>query len=44
MRLKAGEHFHVNPAKVAASDLELLLGQGQVKFSGPMNGNSRNGK
>jgi DNA polymerase-3 subunit alpha len=42
--LKAGEGFRVNPARVAAADLELLLGPGQVKFSGPFNGNGRNGK
>jgi DNA polymerase-3 subunit alpha len=42
--LKTGERFRINPAKVSASDLEMLLGQGNVKFSGPMNGNGRNGK
>src|SRR5262249_1400696 len=37
--LKTGEGFRVNPAKVAAAELELLLGPGQVKFSGTFNGN-----
>lgn len=42
--LKAGEQFRVNPNAVAISDLEMVLGSGRVKFSGPTNGNGRNGK
>jgi DNA polymerase-3 subunit alpha len=36
--LKLGEEFHVNPAGVAAAELETLLGSGSVKFAGPANG------
>jgi DNA polymerase-3 subunit alpha len=36
--LKLGEGFHVNPAGVAAAEIEALLGTGSVKFAGPTNG------
>jgi DNA polymerase-3 subunit alpha len=39
--LKLGESYRVNPATVAIAELEMLLGQGCVKFSGPVNGHSR---
>jgi DNA polymerase-3 subunit alpha len=41
--LKLGEAYRINPASVAIGELEMLLGQGCVKFSGPVNGHSRNG-
>jgi DNA polymerase-3 subunit alpha len=42
-QLKLSESYRINPANVPIADLELLLGQGAVKFSGPVNGHSRNG-
>jgi DNA polymerase-3 subunit alpha len=41
--LKLGEPWRINPANVPIADLEMLLGQGAVKFSGPVNGHTRNG-
>jgi len=41
--LKLGESYRINPATVPVADLELLLGDGAVKFSGPVNGHARNG-
>jgi DNA polymerase-3 subunit alpha len=41
--LKLGESYRINPATVPVADLETLLGQGAVKFSGPVNGHVRNG-
>jgi DNA polymerase-3 subunit alpha len=41
--LKLGESYRINPASVPIADLEMLLGQGAVKFSGPVNGHARNG-
>jgi hypothetical protein len=41
--LRLGPEFAVNPATVAVGELETLLGEGAVKFSGPANGNGRNG-
>jgi DNA polymerase-3 subunit alpha len=41
--LKLGESYRVNPANVPIGELETMLGQGSVKFSGPVNGHSRNG-
>jgi DNA polymerase-3 subunit alpha len=41
--LKLGAEFAVNPATVAVGELETLLGEGAVKFSGPFNGSGRNG-
>jgi DNA polymerase-3 subunit alpha len=40
--LKAGEGFRVNPNTVPTDELELVLGQGRVAFSGLVSG--RNGK
>jgi DNA polymerase-3 subunit alpha len=37
--LKTGAEYHINPATVLSDELELLLGQGRVKFYGPQNGN-----
>jgi DNA polymerase-3 subunit alpha len=42
-QLKLGESYRINPANVPIADLEMLLGEGAVKFSGPVNGHSRNG-
>jgi DNA polymerase-3 subunit alpha len=36
--LRLGEGYRVNPAGVAAAELERLLGTGCVKFAGPANG------
>jgi DNA polymerase-3 subunit alpha len=41
--LKLGESYRVNPANVPIGELETILGKGAVKFSGPVNGHSRNG-
>jgi DNA polymerase-3 subunit alpha len=41
--LKLGEEFRINPATVPTAELETILGTGCVKFSGPVNGNGRNG-
>jgi DNA polymerase-3 subunit alpha len=41
--LKLGETYRVNPANVPIGELETMLGQGAVKFSGPVNGSLRNG-
>jgi len=41
--LKLGESYRINPESVPVADLETLLGEGAVKFSGPVNGHSRNG-
>ncbi len=43
-RLKLGESFRINPAALATSDLEMILGTGHVEFYGQLNGNSRGGK
>jgi len=32
--LRAGEHFQVNPADVKVGELESLLGDGKVMFTG----------
>jgi DNA polymerase-3 subunit alpha len=42
-QLKLSESHGINPAHVPIADLELLLGKGAVKFSGPVNGHWRNG-
>jgi DNA polymerase-3 subunit alpha len=42
--LRLGEEYRVNPATVAVAELEMLLGQGCVRFSGLTNGNGRNGR
>jgi DNA polymerase-3 subunit alpha len=42
-RLRLSEEFHIDPLKVATAELEELLGQGAVKFSGIGHGNGRNG-
>jgi DNA polymerase-3 subunit alpha len=42
-RLKLSEEFRIDPRTAAAAELEELLGAGAVKFSGPANGNGRNG-
>jgi DNA polymerase-3 subunit alpha len=42
--LRAGDIYRINPANVSTSELETILGSGCVKFSGPVNGNGRNGK
>src|SRR5262249_16892721 len=42
--LKTGEDFRINPGSVSTADLETILGEGCVRFTGPANGNGRNGK
>jgi DNA polymerase-3 subunit alpha len=42
--LKVSDQFRINPATLALEELEAILGPGRVKFSGPSNGNGRNGK
>jgi DNA polymerase-3 subunit alpha len=42
-QLKLGPSYTINPANVPIADLEMLLGKGAVKFSGPVNGHARNG-
>jgi DNA polymerase-3 subunit alpha len=45
--LKVGSQYQVNPNNVPADELEMLLGQGRVKFSAGTNGNGNgngNGK
>jgi DNA polymerase-3 subunit alpha len=37
--LKTGEEFRINPANLLTDELEVLLGQGSVKFSAATNGN-----
>jgi len=41
--LRASENFRISPATVSVAELETLLGPGRVKFTGPANGNGRNG-
>lgn len=43
-QLKAGTEFGINPNAVPVAELETILGPGHVRFSGPGNGNGRNGK
>ena len=43
-RLKLSDEFSIDPRTVATAELEEVLGPGTVKFSGPANGNGRNGK
>jgi DNA polymerase-3 subunit alpha len=43
-QLKTGNDFHVNPNAVPVAELETILGPGHVRFSGPANGNGRNGR
>ena len=43
-RFKLSDEFCIDPRTVATAELEELLGAGAVKFSGPPNGNGRNGK
>jgi DNA polymerase-3 subunit alpha len=43
-QLKAGNEFCVNPNTVPLAELETILGPGHVRFSGPTNGNGRNGR
>jgi DNA polymerase-3 subunit alpha len=43
-RLKVSDEYRIDPRTVATAELEELLGRGAVKFSGPPNGNGRNGK
>ncbi len=40
--LRLGENYAIEPSRLAASDLESLLGPGNVKFVGQANGNGRN--
>jgi DNA polymerase-3 subunit alpha len=35
--LKTGDEFRVDPGRLAVGEMELLLGRGAVKFSGPSN-------
>src|SRR5262249_10229 len=35
--------WRMSPGTGGVADLEMLLGQGAVKFSGPVNGHARNG-
>jgi DNA polymerase-3 subunit alpha len=42
--LRLGEEYRVNPATVPVAELETLLGQGCVRFSGLTNSNGRNGR
>jgi DNA polymerase-3 subunit alpha len=42
-RLKLGENYRVNPARLATTDLETIVGAGRVEFYGQANGNGRNG-
>ncbi|MGE3805933.1 MAG: OB-fold nucleic acid binding domain-containing protein, partial [Gemmataceae bacterium] len=39
--LKAGQFFSVNPGAVPTEELEMILGAGQVQFSGPNGGGRR---
>jgi DNA polymerase-3 subunit alpha len=39
--LKAADEYRVNPAAVPVDELEMVLGQGRVKFSGLTNGSRR---
>jgi DNA polymerase-3 subunit alpha len=43
-RFKLSDEFRIDPRTVATAELEDVLGRGTVKFSGPVNGNGRNGK
>jgi hypothetical protein len=44
--LKCGPEYGINPARLAPSELEMILGPGRVKFAGPgaVNGRNGNGK
>jgi DNA polymerase-3 subunit alpha len=41
--LRSGQEFWISPAKVPTAELELILGPGRVKFTGPSNGRNGNG-
>jgi DNA polymerase III subunit alpha len=41
--LKCGQEYWINPAKLAPTELEMVLGAGRVKFAGPGAANGRNG-
>jgi DNA polymerase-3 subunit alpha len=43
VKLKASDDFRINPANVAKTDLEMILGPGRVEFARSGNGNGRNG-
>ena len=38
--LRLGENFRVDPTKVSAGELEMVLGAGSVAFAGPVNGSN----
>ena len=40
-KLKAGDEFRINPASVAKTDLEMILGPGRVEFARQGNGNGK---
>jgi DNA polymerase-3 subunit alpha len=42
--LRTSDDFWINPGAFPIMELEALLGPGRVKFTGPANGNGRNGK
>lgn len=43
VKLKASDDFCINPANVAKTDLEMILGPGRVEFARSGNGNGRHG-